>query len=162
MSSRRFQPAARVLVSQPADKRPSSAALSVARGAPPYNSLYTYARKLCLLTTRSRLFAWRGMPKVGLCIANAGRASRMTRSFELSATRRLHTRTGRTAATSAPGLGAPLPHLHRDWAHPLLICTGTGLTPATSAPGLGSLLPHLHRDWAPHAVWLRRRRAESA
>jgi hypothetical protein len=22
-------------------------------------------------------------------------------------------------ATSAPGLGPPLPHLHRDWAHPL-------------------------------------------
>jgi hypothetical protein len=33
---------------------------------------------------------------------------------------------GRAAATSAPGLGSPLPHLHRDWAHP----------PA---------LPHLHR-----------------
>ena len=25
---------------------------------------------------------------------------------------------GRIAATSAPGLGAPLPHLRRDWAHP--------------------------------------------
>jgi hypothetical protein len=33
--------------------------------------------------------------------------------------------------------GSPLPHLHRDWAHPCHICTGTGLTPATSAPGLG-------------------------
>jgi hypothetical protein len=41
---------------------------------------------------------------------------------------------------------APLPHLHRDWAHPCHICIGTGLTPATSAPGLGSPLPHLHRD----------------
>ena len=44
----------------------------------------------------------------------------------------------------------PLPHLHRDWAHPCHICDGTGLTPATSAPGLGSPccspLPHLHRD----------------
>ncbi len=42
-----------------------------------------------------------------------------------------------------------LPHRHRDWAHPHLICTGTGLTPttsATSAPGLGSPPPHLHRD----------------
>jgi hypothetical protein len=37
----------------------------------------------------------------------------------------------------APGLGSPLPHLHRDWAHPCHICTGTGLTPATSAPALG-------------------------
>ncbi len=51
-------------------------------------------------------------------------------------------------ATSAPGLGSPLPHLHRDWAHPCHICTGTRLAPATSAPGLGSPLPHLHRDWA--------------
>jgi hypothetical protein len=34
-------------------------------------------------------------------------------------------------------LGAPLPHLRWDWAHP------------TFAPGLGSPLPHLHRDWAP-------------
>jgi hypothetical protein len=62
-------------------------------------------------------------------------------------------------ATSALGLRSPLPHLHRDWAHPcricngtglapVHICTGTGLTPATSAPGLGSALPHLHRDWA--------------
>ncbi len=45
--------------------------------------------------------------------------------------------TGRTAATSAPGLGSPLQHLHRDWAHP------------TSSPGLGSPCPHLRRDWAP-------------
>ena len=30
-------------------------------------------------------------------------------------------------AAAAPGLGPPLPHLHRDWARPL---------------------PHLHRDWA--------------
>jgi hypothetical protein len=33
-------------------------------------------------------------------------------------------------------LGSPLPHLHRDWAHPCHICAGTGLTAATSAPGL--------------------------
>jgi hypothetical protein len=49
---------------------------------------------------------------------------------------------------SAPGLGSPLPRLHRDWAHPCHVCTGTGLThcrglvsrhtPATSALGLGS------------------------
>ena len=37
-----------------------------------------------------------------------------------------------------PGLGATLPRLHRDWAHPSHICTGTGLTPPTSAPGLGT------------------------
>ncbi len=49
-------------------------------------------------------------------------------------------------ATSAPGLGPPLPHLHRDCAHPCHICTGTAPTPATSAPGLGPPLPHLHRD----------------
>ena len=41
-----------------------------------------------------------------------------------------------SAATSAPGLGSPRPHLHRDWAHPCHICTRTGPAPATSAPGL--------------------------
>jgi hypothetical protein len=35
-------------------------------------------------------------------------------------------------------LGSPLPHLHRDWAHPCSI----------SSPGLGPPLPHLRRDWA--------------
>ena len=43
---------------------------------------------------------------------------------------------------------SPLPHLHRDWAHPCHICAGTGLTPATSVPGLGSPLPHPSWDWA--------------
>jgi hypothetical protein len=28
--------------------------------------------------------------------------------------------------TSSPGLGSPLPHLPRDWAHPSHICPGTG------------------------------------
>ena len=36
-------------------------------------------------------------------------------------------------------LGPPLPHLHRDWAHPCYICPATGPAPATSA----SALPHL-------------------
>ena len=58
------------------------------------------------------------------------------------------TGTGLTPATSAPGLGSPPPHLHRDWANPCHICAGNGLTPATSAPGLGEPLPHLRRDWA--------------
>ena len=68
--------------------------------------------------------------------------------------------TGQTPGTSAPGLcsrdpatsvldlGSPLPHLHRDWAHPCCIRTRTVLTPATSAPGLlklGSLLPSYAR-----------------
>jgi hypothetical protein len=39
------------------------------------------------------------------------------------------TGTGLTLPTSAPGLSSPLPHLHRDWAHPAHICTGTGLAP---------------------------------
>jgi hypothetical protein len=38
-------------------------------------------------------------------------------------------------ATSAPGLGSPLPHQHRDWARPCHISLGT-----SSAPGLDS--PH--------------------
>ncbi len=41
------------------------------------------------------------------------------------------------------GLGSPLPHLRRDWAHPCHIGAGTGLTPPTFAPGLGSPLPRL-------------------
>ncbi len=47
----------------------------------------------------------------------------------------------RDGTTSAPGLGPPLPHLRRDWAHPCHICAGTGPAPATSAPGLGPPLP---------------------
>ena len=52
------------------------------------------------------------------------------------------TRTGPTAATSAPGLGSSRPHLHQDWAHRC---------------GLGPPLPHLHRHWAqaPHQHRLR-------
>ncbi len=52
-------------------------------------------------------------------------------------------------------VGQPLPHLHRDWAHPCNICTGTGLTLTksasglgSSAPGIGSPLPHLRQDRA--------------
>ena len=48
------------------------------------------------------------------------------------------TGTALAAATSAPGLGSPLPHLRRDWARRCYICAGTGLAAATSAPGLGS------------------------
>ena len=52
------------------------------------------------------------------------------------------TGTALAAATSAPGLGSPLPHLHQDWAHRCRICAGTGLAPLpTSAQGLGSPLP---------------------
>jgi hypothetical protein len=42
--------------------------------------------------------------------------------------RRCHISTGRgrAAATSPPGVGSPLPHLPRDWAHPCHICAGTG------------------------------------
>ena len=65
-------------------------------------------------------------------------------------------------------MGSPLPHLHRDWAHPCHIRTGTGLSPAhTSTPERGSTpcricagtectLPHLHRDWVPPRPLLRR------
>ena len=55
------------------------------------------------------------------------------------------TGTGGSAATSAPGLASPLPHLHRDWAHACHICIGTGLarchicTGTLKAPaGMGS------------------------
>jgi hypothetical protein len=39
--------------------------------------------------------------------------------------RKTHAKLGPIPATSAPGLGQSLPHLHRDWANPCHICTGT-------------------------------------
>ncbi len=62
------------------------------------------------------------------------RATRPLWSHIWNGAHRCHicTGTGLTAATSAPGLGSSLPHLHRDWAHRCHICTGTGLTAATS------------------------------
>jgi hypothetical protein len=63
---------------------------------------------------------------------------------------RICTGTVLTPATSALGLGSPLPHLHRDWAHPCHICPGTGLAAATSAPGLGPPLPHPRWEWGPY------------
>ena len=50
---------------------------------------------------------------------------------------------GLTPATSALGLGPPLPHLQRDWARRCHICTGTGLAAATSA---ATTLPYLRWD----------------
>jgi hypothetical protein len=64
------------------------------------------------------------------------------------------TGTGLTPATSTsalispPRLGAPPPHLHRDWAHPRHICTDTGPTPAHICTGTGLPLPRPHRDSA--------------
>ena len=107
-----------------------------------------------------------------LTSASQSRPSHAPRRCAPAATSASHicTGIGLTPATSARGLGSPLPHLRRDcasplprlrrdWAHPCHlcagtvphpchICAGTGLTPATSAPGLGSLLPRLRRDWA--------------
>jgi hypothetical protein len=40
------------------------------------------------------------------------------------------TGSGLNPTTSTPGVGSPLPHLHRDWAHPCHICTGTERSPA--------------------------------
>ena len=46
-----------------------------------------------------------------------------------------------------PGLGsrshAPIPHLHRDRAHPCHICAGTGLTPAHICAGTGPTPAHI-------------------
>ena len=90
--------------------------------------------------------------------------------------------------TSAPGLGSPCPHLHRDraqpshiavyrdWAHPCLICTRTGLTqpshiavyrdwahPCHTCTGTGPPLRYLHRDQAhSHAVSMMRSNAPQA
>ena len=89
----------------------------------------------------------RGTAGVELCRDNADRAlERETAVLSLSGAKL--SEQVRTAATSAPGLAAPLPHLHRDWPYRCHIRTGTGRTAATSAPGLRAPLPHLHRDWA--------------
>jgi hypothetical protein len=47
------------------------------------------------------------------------------------------TGTGLTAATSASGLGSPLPHLHRDSARRCHICTATRLTSSETGGGGG-------------------------
>ena len=57
------------------------------------------------------------------------------------------TGTGPAPATSAPGLGPPQPHLHRDWARPSHICPGTGPAPATSAPRTGLACAVPARQW---------------
>ena len=61
--------------------------------------------------------------------------------------------TGLTPPTSAPGLGAPRPHLRRDWAHLSHVGTGTGL----GLPRVGC--GRSRRVFGPHAVptWLLRR-----
>ena len=89
------------------------------------------------------------------------RSSSCCRSAFLSADAVVCTAT-RPPHLAATELGAPLPRLHRDWAHPIHICavtgvhlfhgcTGTGLTDATAAPGLS---PHAHlcRNSAPSAT----------
>ena len=60
-----------------------------------------------------------------LCRDNADRAlERETAVLSLSGAKL--SEQVRTAATSAPGLGSPLPHLRRDCAHRGHICAGTG------------------------------------
>ncbi len=71
----------------------------------------------------------RSLPQAHACRENPGRSG--------PTPAHICTGTGLIPPTSAPGLGPPHPHLHRDWAHPIHICTRTGPTH-----------PHLHQDWA--------------
>jgi hypothetical protein len=68
------------------------------------------------------------------------------------------TETGLTPATSAPGLGSPLPHLQRDWgstlprlsrgwAYPCHICIRTALIPAPSKQVRAGASPVLVEMW---------------
>ena len=54
------------------------------------------------------------------------------------------TATGLAPAPSAPGLGSPLPHLLRDWAHPITSAPGLRL-PAVLGPRIAWLLSTLPR-----------------
>jgi hypothetical protein len=54
------------------------------------------------------------------------------------------TGTGLAPAPSAPGLGSPLPHPHRDWAHPITSAPGLRL-PAVLGPRIAWLLSTLPR-----------------
>jgi hypothetical protein len=99
--------------------------------------------------TFDRLLNWVSLGKPSVLLYNTGGATQALAALHMWTVRdRRHicAGTGLTPATSAPGLGSPLPHLHRDWAHPCHISTGTRPIPATSALGLGPSLPHLHRD----------------
>ena len=64
------------------------------------------------------------------CRRSASAARRTRGSSRRPRHAHICTGTGPTPPRSAPGLGPPWPHLHRDWAHPAHICTGTGPTPA--------------------------------
>ena len=57
----------------------------------------------------------------------AGRVDRPMPASRDWASAHICTGTGLAPATSAPGMGSPLPHLHRDWARPFHICAGTRL-----------------------------------
>ena len=71
-----------------------------------------------------------GYPTCTVSPSSAARGCSSAASRSCSTRRR-----SRCVATSAPGLGSPLPHLFRDWAHPSI-----------PAPGLGSTPPYLRRD----------------
>ena len=73
--------------------------------------------------------------------AQAARA--FARATEVAEKHLPHRHPFRFAATSAPGLGSPLPHLRRDWARPCHICAGTGRTPCHIIRPFRSL-PRLH------------------
>ena len=119
----------------------------------------TRCNGLSMLCCRSSsLSARRGSSRSGsLCTRCTGSFARTLRSC--AAPRRRWYGLLSPPATFAPRPGLPLPHLHRDWAHPAHICAGPRLWPATSAPGTwltaatpetgpGSPQPHLRRDWA--------------
>jgi hypothetical protein len=86
--------------------------------------------------------AWAG--DSGPQFRNSGAPMRPTRGSAYSRTRKTAlstslshrsacscaTRTGLAPATAARGLGSPLPHPHRDWAHLCHMCTGLDRTPS--------------------------------
>ena len=150
-SHRRRSPKHAPIISRPKWEFPEWFCASRLRVAAPGNAAHTRGRARA---GRARGFDCVTRGRVGRC---ALRASERVHRFVLQTDSLLALaergrgatfKVGSPAAASAPALGSPLPHLHRDWAHPCHVCTGTGLTTAaferwtapnapTSAPGLG-------------------------
>jgi hypothetical protein len=118
-------------------------------------SVATLVCSCCMLSITGMVHAARCALRVA-CAASRSPLCGTRRRSRCSVARRS---SGRPMVRGRRLCAAPLPHLHRDWAHPCYlctgtgltlchICTGTGLTPATSAPGLANATDGVERSAA--------------